>query len=779
MPKVKPKTRISLVAPTVLAAGRVNVAAVNVSGSAAITIARPSVAETGSVGSVQNQAPVLSPITSFNIERGQSVSIASNFTDPNGDVMTFGLTSGTLPTGVTLGSNGVFTASASAALGVSGSLVVYADDGVSDAITSFNLTTTAASGTYPFTIGLGIKRGDAPVSLALDIADFQVVVKRRWNDGSVKHAIVSGHAPLVQNVAKVITVTPGALAQPGTALTSANIVAANPQASVQCGAIGIVQLQNLLASAPFRTFISGPQMVECHYHAEISLAPTQLSAWFRVRYYKNGRVWVRALCENSYLDNGAGTRGSRTIESYVPDLKVGGVSLYTNAGATLLHYPTTRYKAEGWIGGDPLITPQHDIAYLRTTKLTPWYNPSWSTPSTASFDALVQTYTPMTRGNLTLTMSEPGYQDQIGLLPKWEAMYLTTGDARAWNSLVANTFHLGGYSIVWRDFTTKLIPKPSTFSTWAADGPFEGGGYQGLSTLRWEAAHAPSEGYLLYLLGGDFDGLETMAMQTAQNWLTTDVSYGLGTARTLHKFQVRATAWVMRTVGQYVALAPTDDAVAAEYATWLNTQAVFFKSKFEAPGAAQIGIPYSWSTQHDTLPLTAALFMNMMWICVCGHLWDIEADTSAAALALRDFQYKLVVGILGPNGAENYCFTKSASGGSGMETTISDEIVQNFAVRYPTDGFYQTFGEVYEKTYGVPNTSCANTLEGSSGAFPGQPTGSWAMTMSAVSFAYDHLAPGAVASWNRLTGATNWPLLRDSGFPDFPTFGIVPRGLTV
>jgi hypothetical protein len=146
----------------------------------------------------------------------------------------------------------------------------------------FTLLASTTQTLAPFTIGLGFRKGDVTTP-GLDIPDHQVVVMRRWNDGSVKHAIASGHVSLTANVAKSITAfqsTPGA----GTNLTAANVQTANPQASMAFGALGTVNLSSLLAT-PFRTFVSGKEMVEAHYRGQVGSDPT-LVAWFHVRLYK-------------------------------------------------------------------------------------------------------------------------------------------------------------------------------------------------------------------------------------------------------------------------------------------------------------------------------------------------------------------------------------------------------------------------------------------------------------------------------------------------------------
>jgi hypothetical protein len=48
--------------------------------------------------------------------------------------------------------------------------------------------------------------------------------------------------------------------------------------------------------------------------------------------------------------------------------------------------------------------------------------------------------------------------------------------------------------------------------------------------------------------------------------------------------------------------------------------------------------------------------------------------------------------------------------------------------------------------------------------------------MPAIAHAVDHGATGAADAFARMTGATNWSSVENSGFDDIPIWGIVPRG---
>src|SRR5262249_30270145 len=157
------------------------------------------------------------------------------------------------------------------------------------------LTSPVSQAAAPFTFGVALRKGDVPGQPALDVPDQQVVVTRRWNDGSVKHAIASGRVALTANMPTTIHVLDAAASPPGAALTAANIAAANPQASVALGSFGTVTLASLLAS-PVRVWIAGSEMIEAHYRGAVGT--TGLVVWFQVRLYKSGRTWVRAIVDN-------------------------------------------------------------------------------------------------------------------------------------------------------------------------------------------------------------------------------------------------------------------------------------------------------------------------------------------------------------------------------------------------------------------------------------------------------------------------------------------------
>lgn len=619
---------------------------------------------------------------------------------------------------------------------------------------SFALT-SAESGFLPFTIGLGFGRGDIPAGFSLDLLDAQVDVKRRWIDGSVKHAIVSGFVTMKANEPSVVKITAGSDSG-GNALSCADIAAANVDASVTLGKFGQVYLAPLLRS-PVRTWLSGTQVVECHYVSGVGTDPT-LRVRFHVRMYKGGRTRVRAIVENGFLDR------TTVDKSYVPLVMIGTARAFDNGGSAISHYAHTRWVAEGWIGGDPKVIARHDTAYLIATRLVPnyWMN---RPASGSALDSLTQTYSPMGRGDFTASMGETGYQAQIGILPNWDALFFTSsGDPRALRAVIANSLSLGSYGIVWRDGADELPARPSKRPNWSAGGEGQGGQNSvGAGPLTWEYAHHPSAGYLAYLLTGDYVHLETMQHQASTVYLVNSSASGPGVARSLQG-QTRAVAWGARTIGQLAAIGP-DDPVTEDYRALLASNVSKLRSVAATLGPSALGILYEYDLNLYA-PATIAPWQQAFFVQTFGHLSDVEPLEEAAALdEVRNFLYRIPVGMLGA-GRSDACFTRASRYtikiGTGTLTGLSQAFTSWRDVDAASEG---------------GASACGPTLGGDSGGAPSSAaSGYWGNLMPSIAFAVDHAAPGADAAWKRLTSAKNWDAIAGSAWETAASWAIVPRG---
>lgn len=629
---------------------------------------------------------------------------------------------------------------------------------------SFQLTSAVGGTNLPYTIGYAFAKGTVPAgtALAVDQGTAQIIVKRQWNDGSVKHVVVSGHVTnaIAAGGSQAIQIAAGTPTG-GTALTSANIVSAAPNASVQCGGIGTVSLSNLLAT-PFRTWVSGPEMVECHYRAAVG-ADATLVAWFHVRLYRTGKIWIRAFCENGYLDKANATK------TYAPTVTIGGAVVYS--AATLTHYANTRWDVEGWIGGDPQITPKHNVAQLISTRLVPNY---WKrTPSAATLNGLGQSYSPMSVVGWTPNEADTGFQNAIGLLPQWDALYCVSSDPRAYKAVVASSRSLGTYPIVWRDSGNNLPTQPSLRPTYTMDGA-GGGGFdgRGAGPNWWDLAHHGSGGYLAYLITGDYYHLETMQHQAAICYLCASSGQGSGTQRRLMG-QSRAMAWALRTVGQLAGIGPSDS-VTSDYAALLAGNMAFWRTKLPDQMTSQnpLGILYSYEmAQNGYGPGIAAPWQQNFAVQTLGFLSDIDPLADLTTLNLvRDYYYRWPVGLLGGDGPPNYCYTQ----GGAFNVKIAPGVPPSDS---DMSSCFTSWGAVFQNTFGAANGTCGTALQGTSGSDPlNAATGYYGNLLPAIAYAVDHGATGAAAAWARFSGASNWSSVENSGFGDAPMWGIVPKG---
>jgi len=623
------------------------------------------------------------------------------------------------------------------------------------AVTFFDLKSDQTQ-LHPFTLGMGFKKGDIPNSPDINVSDVQVIVKRRWNDGSVKHAIFSGQINLDSNVPKRLYVFSGKSSTNNSNLTVDDIIANHPESIVDLSGIGKISLSSLL-NTPFRTFISGPEMIEAHYRSSLS-GTSDIMVWFQVRLYKGGKVWIRVIVENGIVDD------TMTSTNYTPSITIGDTFAFNNSGMVLNHFPHTRWMVESW-HNSPVIASQklevlYDVNYLSNTKLVPNY---WKPlPSSSTFNELSKIYLPMKGGNLTPNMGETGFQDQIGLLPKWDSLFVASGSYQAWLSVMANSSSLNSYPIIWRDQNSNKIPKPTDWPTWA----IQGGTYEiTFGPFTWEVAHAPSEGYLAYLISGDYWHYETMAMQAATIFLSRSSTTGSSINKLLLN-QTRGTAWNLRTLSQFVGIAPEDESeILTQYQALLDNQIKYYQSILHKPGVSQIGYLYEYDLSAYA-PGVSAPWQQHFFTQAIGYGSDLESLPDMTAwYEVRNWNYKGIVGILGSGIDGNFCYTKASS----YNLTISSSTNGDATTWFPT------WKEIMSASFPA-STSCSTTLEGESGSNPAlASTGYWGNLLPALAYAVDHGAVGADDAYSRLTNSSNWSAIENSGFENVPNWGIVPR----
>jgi hypothetical protein len=618
---------------------------------------------------------------------------------------------------------------------------------------TFTLRSTTAVSNHPFALGQVFRKGDVPSgqALVLDTAGSQITPVSSWDDGSVKHAIVAGRTDLAANTNRTVLIGGGTAT--GATLTEVDLIAAGPSASVSYGSYGTVTLGALLGLASARVLIehAGPQYSAFQYIASFP-NDASVRAVFYVQLWVGGSYRVRVGVENgTALNTAASKNGTGTVTIAGTQRFSGSVSMAQG----------TRWDAVGANFAEA--SALHDVAYLRSTKLVPNYG--YTNPGSAALSALPTAYTPMNGLHFETNMGATGYAEAIGLIPHWDAMYCASGDARALDSSLAHGRAYGCYGIFYRDAATKHMPRFADYLTaYSNSEDLNAGGY------RWEFAHHPNAGYVPWLLTAERFFLETLQ---ANAWAVFYTNPNSGGVNRLYNSQTRGRAWRLRTLAAVAAVSPTGDPIAADCRANVAANLANWKTVHvdtNQPGTGLVGT-YD-DKDGGTAGFQHSIFESLFLVSTLGWAWDIEPGLSSTQKsthqAVRDFAYRVPVGLTG-RGQANAEFSYRRAPGPYRMVIGPDSNTANL---------YATWDAVYDATYGDQLASGDGMAimesyadDQSADAFP---QGNWGHLITALSYAKDHGAAGAAASYARVTGASNWSG-NATKFNKWPGAGVLSR----
>lgn len=416
--------------------------------------------------------------------------------------------------------------------------------------------------------------------------------------------------------------------------------------------------------------------------------------------FSHGQRHVTVAFENGYLNK------VTTEQSYTATITLGD-QVKTH---TVTHPRNTRWVAELWHGA--FAKARQDVKQLMASGLVPPYTISpHATPGS------YQTYTPFEKGNHTASMGATGYQDQIGLLPRWDAAYIANPNEQAYESVIANAYAIGSFRLAWRDVGGGII-EPADFGKWTVSGENQGGVNQVCANgLCWERAHFPSTGYLAYLLTGNPVHLDTLGHTAALCYLVQTWGYGGGIGeQRLDKGQTRGQAWCWRSIGMYAAL--TGDSGIK------NRLAYNMAHYADQTGENELGISYYNGGYGKG---KVGPWQQNFRVQTLGFLSDIEPlDDMTDLIALRDFNYQWPVGLL----QDKYC----RAGKYTLQVGDADMTGLAFWGWEQIDLGAECTGEISNPTA----------------------TNYWANLLPAISYAVKHGAEGAGEAWQRMEDSSNF-----------------------
>lgn len=657
----------------------------------------------------------------------------------------------------------------------------------------FQLVSAVGGKDAPFTLGYGFKKGEVPsgANVVGSIPTLQVSVKNRWPDGSLKFAVISGHATLTAGTAQTITLSTGTPTG-GRNLTTADLKATGVTASVGAGSFGTAAWSGVDWDTPTQTWISGPQMSSWIYRKPIG-TDAHLVAWLEVRLYAGGSVEVLPYVENGYL-NVAGPTNKNAVYNFT----LGGSQRFS--GAIDLAHHCRAVLASGsvlshWLGADPRIIPKHNTAYLQDTKLVPAYHASVA-PGSTLWSRLAQTYTPLGLANFPQDMGSAGYDSSIGILPEWDVAYLVgSADPRAYAAIIINSYSAGRYATHYRDETTQ---RPIRFSTYpklvlnSSNSSISGVGQSTTNTVTpapsgtaapvWGSTHHPSLGFMAYLLTGRFYFMEEVQFVATLHYLKQNdggpYANRQGSQGILMTHSgantVRGAAWSTRTLAQAACITPDDDtALRSEFLASMEANVNYYHGTYVAKPNNPQGFvsPYNDYTEGDGKYLEAT-WQQDFFTAAYGYALDMGLALSDAGTSkMREFfawKARSIIGRFGTTATNEYLYRDAAPYTIAVAPSDTPDFLGG------TGPWYTDWGQIYLATTGQTNGAATGTdLRG--GYFP-DATGYWGNLQPALAYAVEHQVAGAQAAYNRMVNASNWSLMSAS-FNTTPVWSVKPRNI--
>lgn len=709
----------------------------------------------------------------------------------------------------------------------------------SGALPALRLLSDAPPGLKPWTTGHAFRRGDVPALVTGEGESIQCDVRNRWSDGSVKFAVLSGISNI--SAVKQLKLIRGG-GSVGAVLPESRITAilGDKDFVVTLGAYGKVSLKSLvgrsstgnhLSPGRVRMAVSGPIMSEFHYMGIPSGGDAHLRVWFYVRVYSDSSIEVETIVENGWFQV-----PSPAQRQYVAMLRILDRDLQVNNGNAIRHFHHTRWSRVDWLGADPMVTAAHDGTYLRSTRLVPNY--AYGPPSEMAFQksstvsaAIDATYedasrpAPFELGDLRTGMGTAGegVSDQIGLLPFWEALAITSGDKRAINASIFNARNLGRYPVFLRDETT--LEPPSRVAT----------GYESLwtgnSSIPWPAesapvyarSHHPSWGYFPYLITGRWQFWEACASLASYNHFQTmtsepwpiQKSNGRGGAKgivTQVGSSARMLAWGLRTLAQAACFTPDGNRMQVDFreqwATnvdhyWGLQSGKYASYEYGRRLENNLGIVMTAGNPKGHPPLDGYLvsspWMHHYVASAIGFSWDLEINRDASSALnhqrLRDHAYKSVIGMCGTGRTSDdkpFGYSWRRLPNNYMAFGEADENGLYVNDSPPPLKFWNSWSEVYEKMLVIGGAKhqpdVASDLPfiavlpipppfgftDESGYLNTVISAHLKHPLAVLAYAVDHNVQGAEAALARIRSSSSWRLTHAEA-KDFPVAGVEPR----
>lgn len=446
----------------------------------------------------------------------------------------------------------------------------------------------------------------------------QVDAKAFHDDGSVRHAVISGILPAPDATGLVFGLVKGE-AGDRAAPESVAPVEASPAALARAGLTANVKiaigenhygasLERLLAQGKPASWLKGPIAHEWLVSAPLAdsngSAHPHLAARFAVRWYpglKKARVDVT-------IENNWAYEPAPQNFTYDAEIEVGGKTVYRKDNLT--HYHHARWRKLAWWGGDPALHLRHDSRQLIDSRALPNYDPTVMITERALSEAFGKwngpRIEPMGVGAAVHAMPGTGGRGDIGLQPAWAVSYLLSMDPRARTVAMGTADLAGSWSMHYRDRRTGLpislldypymtiLGKPSDTRNPATRKleafPQCVNSDACRTPNKHDTSHQPNLAYLPYLLTGDHYYLEELQFWGMYDVFVSNPGYRQDRKGLLAADQVRGQAWALRTLAEAAYITPDAHPLKRHFLQILDSNLDWYNAKYsDNPKANALG----------------------------------------------------------------------------------------------------------------------------------------------------------------------------------------------
>lgn len=656
-------------------------------------------------------------------------------------------------------------------------------------ITPVQLTSTATvpQVNTPFTFGQVFSQGDVKSTESIvaktvsgATLPVQVDVKARHADGSVRHAIITAVLPSsMPTQVQTIYLAKGAATAASAGVAPTQLLNAGFTSSFNAtieGKVYSASADALLKAGAQTSWLAGPLVNEWLVSAPLKTASGEvhphLSARFAIRAYGTSAARVDVTIENTWAFEAAPQNFT-----YDAQVLVGGKPVYTKAALT--HYHHARWRETFWWGTAPQLDVRHNAAYLIATKAVPNYE--MLTIKETTLDAMNKRWLASKNGPMESGIAEPymaatGGRIDLGLLPRWGAMYLVSMDQRMKTATLGMSEQAGSWSSHYRN---KLTGRPVTL----AEYPYmtrlgnPGDTYNPLTKLKEafpdcpatkctsplmaDQSHQPSFAYLPYLVTGDYYHLEELQFWANFNTFSSNPGYREAGKGLLKSDQVRGQGWSLRTLAQAAYITPDADPQKTNFNTILNHNIDWYHANYSNnPTTNKLGVLTNGYAIVYNSNTGLAPWQDDYFTAAVGVTVELGFSKAAPLLAWKSkFPVDRMTGA-------GYCWI---FGG-----------IYNLKVRdSSTSPFYTTIGQAYSNSVAAAHLtqSCASTAMATTlGMKVGQMTGYSDDPQGYPSYMQPALAysvganPGGAAAWKQFISRTVKP-----DYSTGPEFNVVPR----